>query len=143
MNTNSHKLCYKFMIHDNEEFQKIYSLLKNRKFAILEYSEEYQGWFWIEFPNKLINPENIDYSNRYVRVYFNNDYNVNKFKKMLRKRVKPITCGNMDCNRDWCEYHWDSHESGNQIEYLWRCIHEIDNDFTPYIFKEVQDGTRA
>ena len=145
MNTNKHKLCYKFMVHDNEEFEKIYSLIKRRKFAILEYSEEYKGWFWIEFPNELINPKNMDFddSYRYIRVYFINQHNIDKFKKMLKRRMRPITCGNDNCSRNWCEYHWDKYKPGNRVEYLWRCILEVDYNFTPYVFREVQNGTRA
>ncbi len=123
------RLCYKFMVHDREEFFDIYDLIKRRKFGILEYSEEYKDWYWIEFPNKLFNIENFSFEYRYIRVYFNNDYNLRKFKKKIKRLLKPITCGNDKCSLECCEYHPYNHKTGNKVEYLWRCILADEEDY--------------
>ena len=127
------KLCYKFMVHDKEEFNKVYKLFENRKFGILDYSDEYEDFYWIEFPNNLINPLNFDFNKidgTYIRVYFNNDHNREKFRKKI-KQLLPIICGNDKCTNDFCKYHPHTCKNG-KFEALWRCIWQDDEDCIPH-----------
>ena len=123
------KLCYKFMVHDRDEFLDIYDLIKRRRFGLLEYSKEYEDWYWIEFPNKLFNIENFSFKDRYIRVYFNNEHNLDKFKNKIKRLLRPVTCGNDKCSLERCVHHPNKYKSGNTIEYLWRCILEDEEDY--------------
>lgn len=127
------RLCYKLLVHDKEEFDKIYDLIKDRKFGIRQWSKEHEDWYWIDFPNKLMNPKNLDFKDMidglYVRVYFNNDYNLYKFRKKVKRLLYPVRCGNDKCMNYWCEYHLDKYKDGDYVEYLWRCILADDEDY--------------
>ena len=124
------RLCYKFLVHDKNEFDKIYDLIKDRKFSIRQWSKDYEDWYWIDFPNELMNPKNFDFGDGlYVRVYFNVDYQIYKFKKKVWRLLYPVRCGNDKCSETWCQYHWDKYKDGDYVEYLWRCILADDEDY--------------
>jgi hypothetical protein len=121
------------MVHDKEEFDKIYKLIKDRKFSIRQWSKDYEDYYWIDFPNKLMNPENFEFGDGlYMRVYFNEEPCIYKFKKKVKRLLYPVTCGNDKCMEVACPYHYDKYENGNYVEYLWRCIWGDDNDYVPH-----------
>ena len=128
------RFCYKFLIHDKEEFDKIYDLIKSRKFSIRQWSNDYEDWCWIDFPNESINPKNFEFDDGlYVRVYFNVDYQIMKFKKKAKRLLYPVRCGNDKCIVESCPYHYDKYQDGDYVEYLWRCIWNDEYDYIPHI----------
>ena len=127
------RICYKFLVHDDEEFNKIYDLIKDRKFSIRQWSKDYEDWYWIDFPNNLMNPKNFDFrEGLYVRVYFNVDYQIKKFKKKAKRLLYPVRCGNDKCMTESCPYHYDKYKNGDYVEYLWRCIWSDEYDYVPH-----------
>ena len=127
------RICYKFLVHDKNEFDKIYDFIKDRRFSIRQWSKDYEDWYWIDFPNELMNPKNFDFNEGlYVRVYFNVDYQIKKFKKKAKRLLYPVRCGNDKCENMICPYHYDKYKNGDYVEYLWRCILNDEYDYVPH-----------
>ena len=123
MNTTQFKLKYQFRIHNLDELDSIFKFIRNRRFGVYwfgnlddqwtEYFDEYA------FRDDLKKLKQTDFM---IRCYFNNDYNLYKFQKKLRKELPEYRCGNTHCCKFNCKYHIDSEPLERPVEWLWRCI---------------------